>query len=69
MNATILLQMVIALEKSIGTANNAALRQQVYGVEDYLLELQKEQARGLFKQSWGGALHRLHSLRQVSRGQ
>lgn len=60
--------MVIALEKSIGTASNAALRQQVYEVEDYLLKLQKEHAQGLFKDSWGGALHRLHSLRRVSRG-
>ena len=69
MNSTVLLQMVIALEKSIGTANNAALRRQVYEVEDYLLKLQKERAQGLFKNSWGGALHRLNSLRRVSRGQ
>jgi hypothetical protein len=69
MNSTALLQKIIALEKSIGIANNAELRQQVYEVEDYLLQLQKEHAQGLFKDSWGGALLRLHSLRQVSHGQ
>jgi len=68
-NSTVLLRKLIALEKSIGTANNAELRQQVYEVEDYLLKLQKEHAQGLFKDSWRTALQRLHSQRRVSRGQ
>jgi hypothetical protein len=69
MNSTELLRKIIALEKSIGTANNTELRQQVYEVEDYLMQLQREHAQGLFKDSWGGALHRLHSQRRVSQGQ
>ena len=39
MNNTILLQKLIAIEKSIGMADNATIRQLVYEAEDYLLQL------------------------------
>ena len=65
-NSTVLLQKLIALESSIGKANNAKLRQLVHEAEDYLLQLQKEHAQGLFKDCWRTALQRLHSLREFS---
>jgi len=68
-NSTVLLRKLIALEKSIGNANNARLRELVYEAEDYLLQLQKEHAQGLFKDCWRNALQRLHSQREFSQGQ
>ncbi|MFZ0783708.1 MAG: hypothetical protein WAM86_21375 [Candidatus Sulfotelmatobacter sp.] len=69
MNHTILLQKLIAIEKSIGAADNRTLRQLVHEAEDCLLQLQKERAQSFFLDSWRGAMPRFQLLGQVSQGQ
>jgi hypothetical protein len=62
MNNTVLLQKLIAIERSIGTADNGTLRQLVYEAEDCLLEIQKEQAQSFILHSGRGALPQFHAM-------
>jgi hypothetical protein len=69
MNNTILLQKLIAIEKSIGMADNATIRQLVYEAEDYLLQLQKDHAQSFFRDSWRANMPRFHVVGEVSQNQ
>jgi len=69
MNNTILLQKLIAIEKSIGMADNGTIRQLVYEAEDYLLQLQKDRAQSFFLDSWRATLPRFHVIGEVPQGQ
>jgi hypothetical protein len=69
MNNTILLQKLIAIEKSIGAADNGTLRQLVYEAEDCLLQLQKERAQSFFLDSWRATMPRFHVISEVSQNQ
>jgi len=69
MNNTILLQKLIAIEKSIGMADNRTIRQLVYEAEDYLLQLQKDRAQSFLLDSWRAATPRFHVIGEVPQGQ
>jgi hypothetical protein len=69
MNSTVLLQKLIAIERSIGTADNATLRQLVFEAEDCLLQIQKEGAQSFFLDSWRATIPRFHWMGQTSEGQ
>jgi hypothetical protein len=60
MNNTVLLQKLIAIERSIGTVDNRTLRQLIYEAEDCLLEIQKESAQSFILDSSRGAMPRFH---------
>jgi len=62
MNNTVLLQKLIAIERSIGTVDNRTLRQLVYEAEDCLLEIQKESAQSFTLDSSRGAQWRKVSI-------
>jgi hypothetical protein len=62
MNNTVLLQKLIAIERSIGTADNGTLRQLVYEAEDCLLQIQKERAQSFILDSGRGAIPQFHSM-------
>ena len=69
MNNTILLQKLIAIEKSIGMADNRTIRQLVYEAEDYLLQLQKDHAQSFLRDSWRGTMPRFHVIGEASQNQ
>jgi hypothetical protein len=69
MNHTILLQKLIAIEKSIGATDNTTLRQLVHEAEDYLLQLQKERAQSFFLDSWRANMPRFHVIGEVLQNQ
>jgi len=69
MNNTILLQNLIAIEKSIGMADNGTIRQLVYEAEDYLLQLQKDRAQSFFRNSWRANMPRFHVIGEVPQNQ
>lgn len=69
MNITVLLQKLIAIERSIGTADNSTLRRLVHEAEDCLLQIQKERAQSFFLDSWRGAMPELHLMGEVSHNQ
>ncbi len=69
MNNTILLQKLIAIEKSIGMADNGTLRQLVHEAEDCLLQIQKDRAQSFFLDSWRGALPRLGLTGELTQNQ
>ncbi len=52
MNSTVLLKKLIEIERSIGTANNLTLRDQLHDAQDYLLGMQKETADRLLARCW-----------------
>jgi hypothetical protein len=62
MTNTVLLQKLIAIERSIGTADNGTLRQLVYEAEDCLLQIQKERAQSFILDSGRGVMPRFHSM-------
>ncbi len=66
MNNTILLQKLIAIERSIGAADNGTLRQLVHEAEDCLLQIQKESAQSFLVDSWRGVVPRFHWMGEVS---
>jgi len=65
MNHTVLLQKLIAIERSIGTADNGTLRELVYEAEDCLLKIQKERAQSFILDSWRGAMPRFHLTGEI----
>lgn len=58
MNANMLLDQLLEIERSIGVETNAALRQKVQEAEDSLLRMQKEMAENLLKESRRSGLRR-----------
>lgn len=67
MNYTILLRKLIAIERSIGAANNSTIRDLVQDAETCVLEMQKERVETFLTRPGHNDLHRFHSLRVVSR--
>lgn len=63
-----LLQKLVSMEQSIGTADNGTLRQLVYEAEDCVLKIQKERAAEFYRAYWRGENPGLHLLDQLSRG-
>jgi hypothetical protein len=49
---TVLLQKLIAIERSIGSANVATTRSLVYEAQDCLLQMQKERAEEFLASAW-----------------
>ena len=66
MNSTILLQKLIAIERSIGTATNSSLRDMVHDAQACLLHMQKENAERFLAQSWRDVAPQANWLRKVS---
>jgi hypothetical protein len=58
MNANVLLNQLLDIERSIGVETNAALRKKVQDAEDSLLRMQKEMAENLLKESRRSDLRR-----------
>ena len=52
MNLNVLLQKLIAIERSIGSANHAVTRSLVYDAQDCLLQMQKERAEDFLATAW-----------------
>jgi hypothetical protein len=52
MNLTVLLQKLITIERSIGSADNALVRSLVYDAQDFLLQMQKEPAEDFLATAW-----------------
>ncbi len=52
MNLTVLLQKLIAIERSIGSANDAVTRSLVHDAQDCLLQMQKERAENFLASAW-----------------
>ena len=69
MNNTILLQKLIAIEKSIGMADNGTIRQLVYEAEDFLLEIQREHAQSFLLDSWRATMPRFRVIGEVPQNQ
>ena len=66
MNSTVLLRKLIEIERSIGTASNAAMRGMVQDAEDCLLQMQKETAERFFSEAWREGVSRLEVVRKAS---
>ncbi len=69
MNNTVLLQKLIAIERSIGMSDNATIRQLVFEAEDCLLEIQRERAQNFFLDSWRTTMPRFHVIGEVPQNQ
>ncbi len=69
MNQHYLLQKLIAIERSIGTADNRTIRQLVYEAEDCLLQIQNDRAQSFFQDSWRGNTPRFHVIGEVPQNQ
>jgi hypothetical protein len=65
-DSSVLLKKLIVLERSIGTADNARLRDLVYDAQDYLLQMQKEYADSFFAEAWRAGVSELEWLRKAS---
>jgi hypothetical protein len=52
MNLSILLQKLIAIERSIGSTDNALIRSLVYDAQDCVLQMQKERAEDFLATAW-----------------
>jgi hypothetical protein len=66
MEFNILLQKLIAIERSIGTGNIATVRSLVCEAQDYLLQMQKERAEDFLAVAWRDALLQSDMLRRAS---
>jgi hypothetical protein len=51
MNCTILLRKLIAIERMIGKAEDDTLRNLLYDVEDYVVQMQSVQSNGLLRET------------------
>jgi hypothetical protein len=69
MNSTVLLQKLIAIERSIGAVDNGMLRQLVYEAEDCLLQIQKERAQSFILDSGRDAMPRFHMTSEIEQNQ
>lgn len=65
---TVLLRKLLAIERAIGTANNATLRELVNEAEECLLQMQKERAESLMNEAWQGMRRQVHSLNALLQG-
>jgi hypothetical protein len=50
MNSTVLLQKLLAIERSVGVATNNALRNQLQDAQDYVLQMQRKRVEGFWKE-------------------
>lgn len=66
MDFSILLQKLIAIERSIGNANNTIIRGLVCDAEDFLLQMQKERAEDFLAAAWRDEILQSASLRRAS---
>jgi hypothetical protein len=65
---TVLLRKLLAIERAIGSADNATLRELINEAEECLLQMQKERAEGLMTDAWQGMRHQVRSLNALSQG-
>ncbi len=66
MNLTILLQKLIAIERSVGVASNSALRNSLHDAQEYLLQTQKESVEGSWKEAGWDPAQPFNFLRRAS---
>jgi len=66
MNSTALLKKLIVIERSIGMADNAKLRNLVYDAQECLLQMQKERADRFLSEAWREGLSRLELVGKAS---
>jgi len=66
MELTVLLNKLIAIERSIGTANNNRLRDLVYDAQDCLLTIQKRRAESFLANAWRRVSPGVDEVREVS---
>ena len=66
MNLTVLLQKLIAIERSIGTTSNSMVRNLVYDAQDCLLQMQKERADEFLATAWRDTILQTDWLRKAS---
>ena len=66
MNSTTLLKKLLVIERSIGTADHATLREMVYDAQDCLLQIQKARAESYLAEAWRDDLSRPELVRKAS---
>jgi len=66
MDTTILLRKLIAIERMIGKADPNTLRNLVFDAEDYLLQMQKQQAEAFLAKAWREQVADLEPLSKAS---
>jgi hypothetical protein len=66
MNPTILLQKLIAIERSVGVATPSALRNSLQEAQDYLLQMQRESVELSWKAAGLNPAQRFSFLRRAS---
>lgn len=66
MDFTVLLQKLIAIERSIGNANNTTVRSLICDAQDFLIQMQKERAEEFLAMAWRDALLQSDQLRRAS---
>jgi len=67
MNPTILLQKLIAIERSVGVATPNALRSSLQEAQDYLLQMQRESMEGSWKAAGQDPAKRFFLLGELPR--
>jgi hypothetical protein len=66
MNSTVLLQKLLAIERSIGVATNSELRKLLQDVQDSVLQMQRERIEGFWKEPGRDSKQRFDFLRRAS---
>jgi hypothetical protein len=66
MDFSILLQKLIAIERSVGTANHTVVRSMVCDAQDFLIQMQKERAEDFLAMAWRDTLLQADQLRRAS---
>ncbi len=66
MDFNVLLQKLIAIERSIGAANDTTVRSLVCDAQDFLLQMQKERAEDFLAVAWRDTLLQADMLRRAS---
>lgn len=66
MNSTILLQKLLAIEQSVGVANNSALRILLHEAQDCVLQMQRERVEGFWTEPGLNTRQKFDFLRRAS---
>jgi hypothetical protein len=66
MNSTVLLQKLLAIERSVGVATTSELRKLLQDVQDSVLQMQRERVEGFWKEPGRDSKQRFDFLRRAS---
>ena len=62
---TVLLRKLLTIERAIGAADNATLRELVHEAEECLLQMQKERSERVMMEAWQGLRHQVPTLNRL----